>query len=141
MHAPELMARVMSALGETRVRYIAVSAAALALDTVITLNLTWSGFAPALAAAAGYVIGLTLHWVLSRRFVFAAELASAPGARARQAALFVLSGLGGLICTVATFTGALALGLVAPVAKAIAVIVSFCAVYLVRRHFIFPLRA
>ena len=128
-------------LGEDRVRYVLVSAAALAVDTLITLNLTWSGFAPSLSAAAGYIIGLTLHWALSTRFVFAAELGADSRARARQAALFMLSGLGGLAVTVATFSTAMNFGVAASVAKAFAVAVSFCIVYLIRRHVIFPQRS
>jgi len=128
-------------LGEDRVRYVLVSAAALGIDTLITLNLTWAGIAPALSAAAGYLIGLTLHWVLSSRFVFAAELEQDQRARQRQAMLFFASGFGGLAVTVAVFTTAVSFGAPALFAKAISVGVSFCAVFLVRRHFIFPQRS
>ncbi len=141
MQLAKLTADATRMLGEDRVRYVLVSAAALAVDTLITLNLTWSGFAPSLSAAAGYVIGLTLHWVLSTRFVFAGELGSDNRARARQAALFILSGLGGLAVTVATFSTAVTLGIAAPIAKAFAVAISFCIVYLIRRHVIFPQRS
>lgn len=141
MPVARLTADAMRMLGQDRVRYVLVSAAALGIDTLITLNLTWSGFAPSLSAAAGYVIGLTLHWALSTRFVFAGQLASDSRARARQAALFVLSGLGGLAVTVATFSTAVALGAAASLSKAAAVAISFCIVYLIRRHVIFPQRS
>lgn len=140
MHIAKLTADAARMLGEHRVRYVLVSAAALGVDTLITLNLTWSGFAPSLSAAAGYIIGLSLHWALSTRLVFAAELAADGRARARQAALFVLSGLGGLAVTVATFSTAVNLGIAASMAKAFAVAISFCIVYLIRRHVIFPQR-
>lgn len=141
MQFVKLTADATRTLGDARVRYVLVSATALAVDTLITLNLAWSGFAPSLSAASGYIIGLTLHWVLSTRFVFAAELATDGRARARQAALFILSGLGGLAVTVATFSTAVAFGIAAPVAKAFAVAISFCIVYLIRRHVIFPQRS
>lgn len=141
MQAAAFTARAMRMLGEDRVRYVLVSAAALGIDTLITLNLTWAGIAPAICAAAGYLIGLTLHWVLSSRFVFAAELGQDQRARHRQAMLFFASGFGGLAVTVATFTTAVTLGVPALFAKAGAVAISFCAVYLVRRHLIFPQRS
>ncbi|MEZ5956803.1 MAG: GtrA family protein [Hyphomonadaceae bacterium] len=133
--------RAMRMLGEDRVRYVLVSVAALGADTLITLNLTSAGIAPALSAAAGYLIGLALHWVLSSRFVFATELAGNRAARTRQAALFVASGFGGLVVTVAVFAIAVGIGAPAIIAKAFAVGISFCAVFLVRRHLIFPQRS
>jgi putative flippase GtrA len=141
MYIAKLTADATRTLGQDRARYVLVSAAALAVDALITLNLTWSGFTPSLSAAAGYIVGLTLHWVLSTRFVFAAELGADRGARARQAALFILSGLAGLAVTVATFSTAVAFGIAASVAKALAVAISFCIVYLIRRHVIFPSRS
>lgn len=134
------LADALRLLGEDRVRYVLVSAAALALDTLITLNLTWSGVTPAPSAAAGYIIGLTAHWSLSTRFVFAAQLAGDSAGRARQALLFALSGFSGLAVTVAVYTSAMALGASPSLAKALAVAMSFCIVYLIRRHIIFPQR-
>lgn len=141
MQTANFTVRAVRMLGEDRVRYVLVSVAALGVDTLITLNLTWAGIAPALCATAGYIIGLALHWVLSSRFVFAAELAGDRAARSRQAALFFASGFGGLAVTVAAFTSAVSIGAPALLAKAISVAVSFCAVYLVRRHLIFPQRS
>jgi putative flippase GtrA len=141
MRAMALAADAMRLLGEDRVRYVLVSTAALALDTLITLNLTWSGLAPAPSAAAGYIIGLMAHWSLSTRFVFAEQLAQEGAARARQALLFTLSGFSGLAITVAVYTSAIALGGAPSLAKALAVALSFCIVYLVRRHLIFPQRS
>lgn len=140
MRSAAVIAEVVRVLGEDRLRYALVSATALTLDTLVTLNLAWSGVAPAFSAAAGYSLGLALHWVLSTRFVFSAEVAETQAARARQAALFIISGLGGLAFTVATFTGAVGMGLPASISKALAVGVSFCIVYLIRRHIIFPQR-
>jgi putative flippase GtrA len=141
MRIAALTTDTMRMLGEDRVRYVLVSFVALGVDTIITLNLTWAGAPPAICAAAGYIIGLGLHWMLSSRFVFAAELGDNAGARARQAALFFASGIGGLVVTVATFTTAVTLGVPALVAKGFAVGVSFCIVYLIRRHLIFPQRS
>lgn len=141
MQVAAFTARATRMLGEDRVRYVLVSVAALGVDTLITLNLTWAGVAPAICAAAGYIIGLGLHWLLSSRFVFAAELAESRAARARQAALFFASGFGGLAVTVATFSTAMTFGAHPLFAKAISVGVSFCIVYLIRRHLIFPQRS
>lgn len=141
MPVAALTSRAMRALGEDRVRYVLVSCAALGLDTLITLNLTWAGLAPALCAAAGYIFGLTLHWTLSSRFVFPTELGQDQAARRRQAALFFASGFCGLAVTVAAFTTAVTLGIPALIAKAFAVGLSFCVVYLIRRHLIFPQRS
>lgn len=135
-----LSGRAMRMLGEDRVRYVLVSVAALGVDTLVTLNLTWAGIAPAICAAAGYIIGLALHWILSSRFVFADALGESRAARTRQAALFFASGFGGLAVTVATFTTAVTFGAPALVAKALSVGVSFCIVYLIRRHLIFAPR-
>jgi putative flippase GtrA len=141
MRVAALTANAVRTLGEDRVRYVLVSCVALGVDTIITLNLAWAGTPPALCAAAGYIIGLMLHWVLSSRFVFAAELGDSAAARARQAALFFASGIGGLVVTVATFTTAMTLGVPALIAKGFAVGISFIVVYLIRRHLIFPQRS
>lgn len=140
MQIAALTSNAMRMLGEDRVRYVLVSVAALGVDTIVTLNMTWAGAPPAICAAAGYIIGLGLHWILSSRFVFADSLAASRTARARQAALFFVSGFGGLAVTVATFTTAVTLGAPAIIAKALSVGVSFCIVYLIRRHLIFAPR-
>ena len=52
MIAPgDLGARAVRGLGRDRVGYALVSAAACAVDFLVTLELTWSGVAPAAAAA------------------------------------------------------------------------------------------
>lgn len=135
-----LTTKAMRTLGEDRVRYVLVSFVALGVDTLITLNLTWAHVAPAISAAVGYIVGLGIHWLLSSRFVFADGLGESRRARAKQAALFFASGFGGLAVTVAVFTTAMMLGAPALFAKALSVGVSFCVVYLIRRHLIFPQR-
>ena len=54
-------------------RYLASSVLALACDTAIYLALGIAGMVPALAAAAGYLAGLALHYMLSIHFVFDVE--------------------------------------------------------------------
>lgn len=137
----ELVLRTIRKLGADRVAYLIVSIIALAIDFLVTLNLTWAGIAPALAATAGYVLGLGVHWALSVRFVFAAEVSRALVARRRQAAMFVVSGLIGLSVTIAAYSGAIALGAAPSISKAFAVALSFLIVYLIRRHVVFPQRA
>ena len=125
----------------TQAAYLAASVVALGVDFAVTLGLTYA-YAPAfVAAAVGYALGLGVHWGLSVRFVFAGELAASGPARARQGAMFVLSGLVGLCATVLIYSGALALGLWAGLAKALATAVSYVTVYFIRRRMVFSLRA
>jgi putative flippase GtrA len=124
-----------------RLAYLAVSAFACAADFCVTMAMTNARTSTFIAAAAGYLLGLVVHWSLSVRFVFARETATDGPQRRRQAVLFVFSGLVGLCATVAIYSGVMMMGGWAPAAKALAVAVSFVLVYLFRRHLIFPLRA
>lgn len=135
-----LSARLARAFGADRLGYLGVSIAAVAVDFALTLQLTSMGLAPALSAALGYALGMALHWELSTRLVFSGELAEAGPHRARQAALFVASGLAGLSVTMAVYATGVAMGAAAPLAKLLAVGLSFIAVYILRRHLVFPLR-
>ncbi len=117
-------------------RYLASSVLALACDTAIYLALGIAGMVPALAAAAGYLAGLALHYMLSIHFVFDVE-ATGKGHR-RLVLEFALSGMGGLGLTmliIAVATGPLGLALLP--AKVLAVGASFVAVFLVRRGLVF----
>lgn len=116
-------------------RYGVVSAIALAIDMAIFLALTATGTDATLAAILGYGIGLIVHYRLSRRYVFSrAVLKSSP----RLFGEFAASGVIGLVITAAIVAG-LHDGLdIAPVlAKGVAVVVSFLAVYFLRRGYVF----
>lgn len=119
--------------------YAAVSIAALTADTGIYLALAWLGLLPALAGASGYLTGLALHYALSVTFVFNARATGK--SRHRLVLEFAASGVAGLLLTsaiIALGTGILGLSLVA--AKAASVIISFAAVYGIRRAFVFVAR-
>jgi putative flippase GtrA len=117
-------------------RYTLVSGVAVAADFGAFLALSLAGVRPAPAGAIGYAAGMLVHYLLSSRFVFDATRSAK--SEQRQMAGFVLSGLAGLTSTfliIAVATEAFGVG---PVnAKAIAVIVSFLAVFAIRRTFVF----
>jgi putative flippase GtrA len=132
-------AALLARLPTEPLSYAAVSGVALAADTGAYLALAWLGLLPALAGAAGYLIGLALHYALSVTFVFDAQ---ATGKSPHRLIVeFGASGLAGLLLTAAAIafsTGILGLSLVA--AKSIAVIASFAAVYALRRFVVFAAR-
>ena len=120
-------------------RYGLVSIAALGCDVAVFLLLTGSHVRPALAGAAGYGVGLVLHFLLSTLCVFdtTVTVKSLP----RLFGEFALSGAIGLVLT-ACVIGILATGLgVAPVlAKVAAVVASFFVVFVLRRSVVFAAR-
>ena len=118
-------------------RYVAVSAGALAVDFLCFMALIEGGMPAAPAAAVGYSLGVLAHWLLSSRAVFA-ETVAAPGAgRYRQQAMFAGSALAGLGVTVAIVSAGAALGLDPRLAKLAAVAVSFQLTFVLRRRVVF----
>ena len=122
----------------TYVRYGLVSAAALGADLTLLRALLASGHAPELASAAGYSLGIVVHWFLSSRLVFAQQTrARRSSGRNRQKLLFLLSALLGLGLTVFIVAVGTALGAEPLMAKLAAIVVSFQSVWLLRRLYIF----
>ena len=120
-------------------RYGLVSVAALGSDFAVFLLLTAAGTQPTLAGAVGYAVGLVLHFLLSTLCVFDAMATAKP--LPRLFGEFALSGAVGLALTAAVITVMTNLLQAAPVlAKAVAVIVSFAVVFLLRRHMVFAAR-
>ncbi len=121
----------------TYVRYGLGSVLALAADMGLFLLLLRFALAPAPASAAGYTLGILVHWLISSRLVFAAGAAPAGPARTRQKGLFVASALAGLALT----TGIVALGSMAGLppflAKLAAIAVSFQITYALRKGVVF----
>lgn len=116
--------------------YLAVSALALVCDTGAYLLVAKLGAGAALAGAVGYMLGMGLHYGLSRTVVFDAQVAGK--GEVRLFAEFVASGLAGLAITVAVIWVAVdALGLALLPAKIGAVAVSFIGVFLLRRFVVF----
>lgn len=119
--------------------YAAVSGAALTADTGIYLALAWLGLLPALAGAVGYLIGLAFHYAMSVSFVFDARATGK--SRHRLILEFAASGVAGLLLTAAIIAfGTAVLGLSLVAAKVVSVLISFAAVYGIRRAFVFAAR-
>lgn len=118
-------------------RYVAASAFALAVDMGAFLALLALGIEAALAAAAGYGLGIVAHWLISSRAVFTAGVAERGPERNRQKALFVGSALAGLALTTAIVGTGSALGLDPRLAKLIAIGASFTLTWLLRERVVF----
>jgi putative flippase GtrA len=118
-------------------RYIMASAVALSADIAIFLLLLNTGMAPVPASAAGYMVGLAVHWLMSSRLVFANQALPFASRRRRQKLLFVVSALIGLAITSAIVGFGSHFGLDPRLAKLAAIAVSFQATYLLRRTVVF----
>jgi len=120
--------------------YTIVSAVALACDFAFYLALVWLSVHASLAGAIGYSIGLVVQFMLSTRFVFVGSGTGKTQTRLTlEYAASAIVGLG-LTATIIAITTQW-LGIDAVSAKVIAVIVSFLAVFLMRRFWIFGARA
>ncbi len=130
---------MLERLGDARwLRYIGASVAALATDAALFLLLLAGGMVPVTASATGYMMGILVHWLVSSRLVFADGAAARGSAtRNRQKALFVGSALVGLAITTGIVGGGSAAGLDPRIAKLFAILASFQATYMLRRHVVF----
>jgi putative flippase GtrA len=117
-------------------RYTLVSIAALATDFTVYIGLCSSEVKASLAGVAGYAVGMFVHYILSSRFVFNTQ--GSDKSESRRFIEFMLSGLVGITLTgfiIAMATGAFG---VPPIgAKVVATIISFGAVFAIRRSFVF----
>lgn len=118
-------------------RYIAASAFALAVDMGTFLALLSLGLEAAIAAAAGYALGIAAHWVVSSRAVFTDGVAERGPDRNRQKALFIGSALAGLAITTAIVGLGTGLGLDPRLAKLAAIGASFTVTWLLRERVVF----
>lgn len=119
------------------VRYIGASAIALASDIAVFTLCMMALVHPALASAIGYSFGIGVHWLVSSRAVFTDTVAPRGMARTKQKTLFALSAFAGLAITIGIVWAGEQVGSHAFVSKAAAIIVSFCAVYIIRKQIIF----
>jgi putative flippase GtrA len=117
-------------------RYLLVSLVAVAADFGFFVMLSAASVRASLAGILGYGMGMLVHYLLSSRFVF--DAIGSGKSETRQLIEFALSGLAGVTLTglVIAFATA-AWGLTPVAAKSIAVPVSFAAVFLIRRCFVF----
>jgi putative flippase GtrA len=116
--------------------YTIVSAVALAVDLVVFNALQLSGLRASVAGIAGYGVGLLLHYILSKRYVFAPR--ANEKTEAQRFGEFCLSGAIGALLT--WFIIAVAtdwLHTPAMVGKIVAVGISFIVVFLLRKSIVF----
>ena len=119
------------------IRYGLASVGALAVDVGSFLAFMEAGLHPTPASAMGYSLGILAHWLMSSRAVFQDSVAKGGMARTRQKALFVISalvglGLTALIVTLGDWAGAQPM-----LSKAIAIVISFVATWLLRSRIVF----
>lgn len=122
----------------TWLRYLLASIVALLTDAGLFMLLFHAGMMAMAASAVGYVTGIAVHWLISSRTVFAESAAArGTGQRNTQKALFVGSALIGLAITMGIVGAADLAGFDPRLAKLVAIVVSFQATYMLRRHVVF----
>lgn len=120
----------------TFTRYLAASIVALAFDMATFSSLVAMQFDATWASAVGYCIGIVVHWLVSANMVFVGKTREGGSLRLQQA-LFAGSALAGLGITVGVVEILSDAGVHAIAAKAVAVGISFAAVYALRKWGVF----
>lgn len=129
------------ATGRTRMlpqlsRYSGVSVIALTIDFGVYVALVRFAVNVPVAGVVGYAVGMLTHYLLSSAFVF--DIARSQKTARRRLVEFAASGLLGLMLTAAVIASLTDYFAASPIsAKAVAVVVSFLAVFLVRRWIVF----
>ena len=117
----------------TYVRYGLGSLVALGGDMALFMTMLHLGSAPVAASSAGYALGIALQWLMSSRFIFAADTAPPGPARRRQLGLFLGSALAGFVVTTVVVGLGSVVGLSPLIAKLVAIALSFQATYMLRK--------
>ena len=120
----------------TITRYLAASVIALAFDVALFSSLVAMAINPTIASAAGYGIGIVIHWMVSANIVFTGKTRDGTALQI-QRALFAGSALVGLGITVSTVEILGRFGLDPLASKAVAIGISFVAVYAMRKWGVF----
>lgn len=120
----------------TLTRYLAASVIALAFDVALFSSLVAVAIDPTLASATGYCAGIVVHWMVSANLVFTGKTRTGAALQI-QRALFAGSALAGLGITVATVELLGRAGIHPIPSKAVAVAISFFAVYGLRKWGVF----
>lgn len=130
----------MSSTWREFVLYVAASALALALDTLVFTSALKAGMGLPAAAGAGFLSGLALNYALSTRLVFSQHRLAD---RRLEFVGFALIGVAGLILTEITlWVTMVQLGLMPLPAKLISAGVTFLSNFFLRKWLLFtPRRA
>lgn len=120
----------------TITRYLAASVIALVFDVGLFSSLVAMAIDPTIASAAGYGIGIVIHWMVSANIVFTGKTRDGTALQI-QRALFAGSALVGLGITVSTVEILGRFGLDPLASKAVAIGISFVAVYGMRKWGVF----
>lgn len=114
--------------------YAAGSALALALDTAVLMFASRAGLPLELSAAAGFLSGMALIYLVSIHFAFQTRrLADAR----HELLVFALIGAAGLLMTTALLKLIVAMGSPVLLAKGVTASVVFCFNYSLRKQFLF----
>lgn len=120
----------------TITRYLASSIIALAFDVALFSGLIAIAVDPTVASAVGYFAGIGVHWAVSTSIVFNGKTRNGAALRIQQV-LFAGSALVGLAITVVTVELLGRTGVDPISSKAVAIGVSFIAVYAMRKCGVF----
>lgn len=120
-------------LGREFAWYLAISVIALAIDFALFLGLTTTGWRPGLAAAAGWTVGLLVHYLLARRFLYIGiERGGRLPTRISRFLNYALPSVVGLAITVLVVEVGAALGFAPTATKALATVLSFGLAFVAR---------
>lgn len=117
-------------------RYLVASIIAFVADTATFFLLLQMRVNISLASAIAYLLGVAVHWYISTHIVFPDKVKGGVTKQV-QGLLFLGSAFLGLGITVAVITEMVAMGISPAIAKGCAVILSFGAVYAIRKWGIF----
>ena len=130
--------QLVASLFEWRLaRYGVASASGTAVDLGGLALLYAAGMSAGLAAGIAYAFGTIVHWLVSSRFVFPDRLADAGLKRGGQQLLFVASAIVGIGLTGVIVGAGVDAGAPIWLAKAVAMVSSFLAVFMIRLTFVF----
>jgi putative flippase GtrA len=116
--------------------YTVVSAIAWLVDVAVLYFAAMSlGMPHYLSAAIGYTVGLLVHYLLSVRFVFVYRKMA--GQWRSEALVYLLTGLLGVVLSAAIVHAGSLLGLPLIISKVIATVITFVAVFAVRKIVLF----
>lgn len=124
------------ALRAVLTRYLMASIFALAVDFAVFISLVNLAVVPGPASGIGYCAGIFVHWAISVRFVFTGKRRDGLALHG-QRVLFIGSAMLGLALTMGVVSIATIVGIAPVVAKALAAIISFFSVFLIRKYGVF----